>query len=160
MVIAWLWARTVKCPNPACDARMPLIRSFQIGKKKYTLDKVNLLISDLYVEYVQFKNELITMPADFEGIRLECEIEREEAEGKVDKLKAELKMFRKSRELKKNGIQGGIDGNLKRNEILKAIVICNKYDWNEEEWMLGFDPRDFELLIGELMTSKKKAGES
>jgi putative DNA methylase len=33
-VIAWLWARTVKCSNPACGARMPLIRSFWLAKKK------------------------------------------------------------------------------------------------------------------------------
>jgi putative DNA methylase len=30
-VIAWLWARTVKCPNPACGAQMPLVRSFELG---------------------------------------------------------------------------------------------------------------------------------
>ena len=33
-VIAWLWARTVPCPNPACGVRMPLIRTFQLSKKK------------------------------------------------------------------------------------------------------------------------------
>lgn len=33
-VIAWLWARTVTCPNPACGAEMPLIRSFTLSKKK------------------------------------------------------------------------------------------------------------------------------
>ena len=33
-VIAWLWARTVTCPNPACRATMPLVRSFWLGKKK------------------------------------------------------------------------------------------------------------------------------
>ena len=33
-VIAWIWARTVTCPNPACGARMPLVRSFWLGKKK------------------------------------------------------------------------------------------------------------------------------
>jgi putative DNA methylase len=33
-VIAWLWARTVKCPNPACGARMPLVRSFALSTKK------------------------------------------------------------------------------------------------------------------------------
>ena len=33
-VIAWIWARTVTCPNPACRARMPLVRSFWLGKKK------------------------------------------------------------------------------------------------------------------------------
>jgi putative DNA methylase len=33
-VIAWLWARTVKCPNPACGAATPLLRSFALSKKK------------------------------------------------------------------------------------------------------------------------------
>ncbi|HEY9474701.1 MAG TPA: hypothetical protein VIS06_12730, partial [Mycobacteriales bacterium] len=33
-VIAWIWARTVTCPNPACGISMPLIRSFWLGKKK------------------------------------------------------------------------------------------------------------------------------
>ena len=32
-VIAWLWARTVKCPNPACGAVMPLVRSFALSTK-------------------------------------------------------------------------------------------------------------------------------
>jgi putative DNA methylase len=32
-VIAWLWARTVACPNPACGARMPLVRSFWLSTK-------------------------------------------------------------------------------------------------------------------------------
>ena len=32
-VIAWLWARTVKCPNPACGAQMPLVRSFWLSTK-------------------------------------------------------------------------------------------------------------------------------
>jgi putative DNA methylase len=33
-VIAWIWARTVTCPNPRCGARMPLVRSWWLGKKK------------------------------------------------------------------------------------------------------------------------------
>lgn len=33
-VIAWIWARTVKCPNPACGCEMPLARSFVLSKKK------------------------------------------------------------------------------------------------------------------------------
>jgi putative DNA methylase len=33
-VIAWIWARTITCPNPACMGTMPLIRSFWLGKKK------------------------------------------------------------------------------------------------------------------------------
>jgi len=33
-VIAWIWARTVTCPNPACGIEMPLVRSWWLGKKK------------------------------------------------------------------------------------------------------------------------------
>ncbi len=33
-VIAWLWARTVTCPNPACGAEMPLVSSFKISTKR------------------------------------------------------------------------------------------------------------------------------
>src|SRR5665647_3290460 len=33
-VIAWIWARTVICPNPACGIEMPLVRSWWLGKKK------------------------------------------------------------------------------------------------------------------------------
>jgi putative DNA methylase len=33
-VIAWIWARTVTCPNPRCRIRMPLVRSWWLGKKK------------------------------------------------------------------------------------------------------------------------------
>lgn len=33
-VIAWIWARVISCPNPACGIRMPLVRSWWLGKKK------------------------------------------------------------------------------------------------------------------------------
>ncbi|WP_285104070.1 DUF1156 domain-containing protein [Promicromonospora sp. MEB111] len=33
-VIAWIWARTVTCPNPACGIEMPLVRSWWLAKKK------------------------------------------------------------------------------------------------------------------------------
>jgi putative DNA methylase len=32
-VIAWIWARTVTCPNPACGIEMPLVRSWWLGKR-------------------------------------------------------------------------------------------------------------------------------
>lgn len=33
-VIAWIWARTITCPNPACGIQMPLVKSWWLGKKK------------------------------------------------------------------------------------------------------------------------------
>ena len=35
-VIAWIWARTVKCPNPACSCEMPLVSSFLLSNKSNT----------------------------------------------------------------------------------------------------------------------------
>jgi len=32
-VIAWLWARTVRCPNPACGRDMPLVHSFHLSNR-------------------------------------------------------------------------------------------------------------------------------
>jgi putative DNA methylase len=32
--IAWLWARTVRCPNPACGIEMPLVRTFALASKR------------------------------------------------------------------------------------------------------------------------------
>ena len=44
-VIAWLWARTVPCPNPACGIQMPLMRTFQLstksGNQSWTKPAVN-----------------------------------------------------------------------------------------------------------------------
>ena len=33
-VVAWLWARTVPCSNPACGLQMPLMTTFQLSRKK------------------------------------------------------------------------------------------------------------------------------
>lgn len=33
-VVAWLWARTVPCINPACGLQMPLMKTFQLSKKR------------------------------------------------------------------------------------------------------------------------------
>ncbi|MGY3516384.1 DUF1156 domain-containing protein [Micromonospora sp. PTRAS2] len=33
-VIAWIWARTVTCPNPGCGIEMPLVKSWWLSKKK------------------------------------------------------------------------------------------------------------------------------
>ena len=32
-VVAWIWARTVKCPNPVCGCEMPLTSGFKLSTK-------------------------------------------------------------------------------------------------------------------------------
>ncbi len=34
-VIAWVWARTAQCPNPACDATIPLVTSYALSSKPH-----------------------------------------------------------------------------------------------------------------------------
>ena len=45
-VIAWIWARTVKCPNPACGCQMPLTSSFVLSKKKGKEAWIKPIITD------------------------------------------------------------------------------------------------------------------
>lgn len=33
-VIAWIWTRTVKCPNPSCGCEMPLAGTFALSKRR------------------------------------------------------------------------------------------------------------------------------
>lgn len=33
-VSAWIWARTIKCPNPSCGCNIPLSSSYDLAKKK------------------------------------------------------------------------------------------------------------------------------
>lgn len=45
-VIAWLWARTIKCANPICGCEMPLMRSYILSKKKGVTYWVEPIIND------------------------------------------------------------------------------------------------------------------
>ncbi len=64
-VVAWLWARTIPCINPACGLQMPLITTFQLSKKngnehwiKPVIDRESNTISWV----VQTHNEGIPKP--------------------------------------------------------------------------------------------------
>ena len=50
-VIAWIWARTVKCPNPACGCEMPLVKSFELSKKKGKEAYVQPIIENGNIKY-------------------------------------------------------------------------------------------------------------
>lgn len=50
-VVAWIWARTVMCPNPGCQVRTPLVRSFWLSKKKGREAWVETTVVDRTVEF-------------------------------------------------------------------------------------------------------------
>jgi putative DNA methylase len=54
-VIAWIWARTVRCPNPACGTEIPLLSTMWLSKKK---DRPTWLIPIVEKNRVEF--EIIT----------------------------------------------------------------------------------------------------
>ena len=58
-VNAWLWARTVKCPNPACGSETPLIRSFALSKKDGRQTWIKpVIVQSLNQQSVQFTIEV------------------------------------------------------------------------------------------------------
>ncbi len=63
-VIAWLWARTVKCPNPACGAMMPLLTSFVLSSKK---GKEAYLVPKFEGKKLSF--DIASQPPDVEDIK-------------------------------------------------------------------------------------------
>lgn len=71
-VLAWLWARTVECPNPGCRARSPLLRSFWLYKKKgrecYAAPRMNSNRKTLRFE-VSFSGEPPRHTTDRSGAR-------------------------------------------------------------------------------------------
>ena len=73
-VIAWLWARTVKCPNPACGAEMPLASTFWLSKSKN--NKAWLVpVVDKATNTISFEVERGT-PADAASIQRGAKIGR------------------------------------------------------------------------------------
>ena len=42
--IAWIWARTITCPNPACRSELPLARSFALATKRGTEAYINPVV--------------------------------------------------------------------------------------------------------------------
>ena len=56
--IAWIWARTVPCSNPACELVVPLVRSFWLSKKENREFWVQAKVagSRISFEVIQSKN--------------------------------------------------------------------------------------------------------
>ena len=65
-VIAWIWARTVKCPNPTCGCEMPLASSFVLSKKKRKEAWVQPIPDN---KHVRFKVQKGKCPQEYESYK-------------------------------------------------------------------------------------------
>ncbi|PLY13646.1 MAG: hypothetical protein C0631_13480 [Sedimenticola sp.] len=43
-VMAWIWAKTIHCQNPACGAEVPLVRSFELSVKKGKKARIEAIV--------------------------------------------------------------------------------------------------------------------
>ncbi|MDH2444532.1 DUF1156 domain-containing protein [Amnibacterium sp. CER49] len=50
-VIAWIWARTVKCPNPACGIEMPLVSSWWLSRRGGQESFIVPLVTSREIQY-------------------------------------------------------------------------------------------------------------
>ena len=50
-VIVWLWARTVRCPNPACKIRTPLVSTYWLSQKEGREAYLSPVIIDASVRF-------------------------------------------------------------------------------------------------------------
>lgn len=57
--IAWKWARTLKCPNPACGIAMPLVSSWWLSKRPGRQAGIVPVVSDSKVSYAVSTDPLV-----------------------------------------------------------------------------------------------------
>ncbi|MCT1607730.1 DUF1156 domain-containing protein [Nesterenkonia massiliensis] len=68
-VIAWIWARTVKSPNPANPIEVPLVRSWWLGKKKGKEAWIEAKVVDGQVKY-EVRHDAEGPKGDADGTRV------------------------------------------------------------------------------------------
>lgn len=81
-VIAWIWARTVKCPNPACGCEMPLASTFELSRKKGREAHIEPVVHNSNIKYeVKYSNKTPDSPKIARG-KFKCVACGEIATGK------------------------------------------------------------------------------
>lgn len=75
-VIAWIWARTVKCSNPACNCNMPLMSTYSLCKKSGNETWVEPICSsdspDIEFEVKRGKGKVPESPKVGHGSQFKC----------------------------------------------------------------------------------------
>lgn len=65
-VFTWIWARTVKCPNPACGCKMPLAGSFVLSTKKGNMAWAKPIVDG---DSIRFEVQHGKCPSEYESYK-------------------------------------------------------------------------------------------
>lgn len=68
-VIAWLWARTVRCPNPGCGVTMPLLSTFILSSKRGKERYLDPFLADGKVRFLVTTHPPATVPDPKSGYK-------------------------------------------------------------------------------------------
>ena len=128
---------------------------FTIDGKQYELTKASIYISELYGDYVRSRNAGITVDAEIEQAKIACEIEREEADSKSAKLKADLKLFKEARRIRAESLEKLKGAQELQRAVLKEIVELNGYEFDVNAWVHSIDEDAFNSLIEDILVKKK-----
>ena len=71
-VIAWIWTRTVKCPNPACGCQMPLASSFELSKKQGNRAFVRPVVDGKTIRYEVVYDGKVPVAPKGKGANFTC----------------------------------------------------------------------------------------
>lgn len=144
-VIAWIWARTVTCPNPACGIEMPLVRSWWLGKKKGKEAYIVPTVTPNGVEYSIGHDPARAPSKENDGTMV----------GRAGTICVSCRSVTDGNEIKQQGLRGDIghvllaivaEGNRRRIyldpnfEHSQAEIVDPPRDSPRQE--LGFDPRN------------------
>lgn len=144
-VIAWIWARTVKCPNPACGCEMPLASTFVLSKKKgkeaWIKPQFDSVTKKITYKVCHEKGNIPESPKTSRGAKFKCIMCGEVTQESY--IKQESTQGRMSASLMAV-VAEGRNGRLyiTPDEGQRLSALCSKPDTEYPEQALPYDPRN------------------
>ena len=144
-VIAWIWARTVKCPNPACGCEMPLASTFVLSKKKgkeaWITPQFDSVTKKITYKVCHEKGNIPESPKTSRGAKFKCILCGEVTQESY--IKQESTQGRMGASLMAV-VAEGRNGRLyiTPDEEQRLSALCSKPDAEYPEQALPYDPRN------------------